>query len=185
MSAAFAADPPARWLLPEEAAFRRGFAGLARLLARLSAKHGAFDLSEGGEAAAIWLPPRVAPGKLEILSWLGRAAPWGRLPPALVLYALMEARRPRTPHWYLPLIGVLPGHTGNGIGGALLQRGLDRCERDDKAAYLEATTEANARLYARYGFVEVGEIRFGSAPPLRSMIRRPRSAAAHLRTDLR
>src|SRR5262249_35637474 len=44
--------------------------------------------------------------------------------------------RPSEPHWYLSPIGVEASHRNKGHGASLLERGLDRCDREHRAAYL-------------------------------------------------
>ncbi len=64
---------------------------------------------------------------------------------------------------------------GRGLGGALLRGVLDRCDRTKSPAYLEASTEKNARIYERYGFGVTEELRIGAdGPPLWLMWREPR-----------
>jgi len=71
-------------------------------------------------------------------------------------------------------IGVEPLSQGKGYGSALLKRGLEVCDRDHVAAYLEATNPANIPLYRRFGFEVVGEIQSGSSPVINPMFRAAR-----------
>jgi GNAT superfamily N-acetyltransferase len=96
-----------------------------------------------------------------------------RLPQATGLLTRMESRHPRQPHHYIPFVGVTPGRQGAGIGTRLMQPTLDHCDQDQLPAYLEATTERSAALYARLGFEQVGELRYGATEPLRLMLRPP------------
>jgi hypothetical protein len=50
---------------------------------------------------------------------------------------------------------------------------LERCDHARLPAYLEATSERNAELYARLGFELIGELRVLGSPPLRLMRREP------------
>ena len=86
----------------------------------------------------------------------------------------IDGRHPKAPHWYLFAIGVDPDHQGRGVGSALLDAVLSRCDELGEPAYLEASTEANARLYARYGFtfVESVDVEPGG-PTARLMWREP------------
>ena len=85
----------------------------------------------------------------------------------------MEAYHPEAPHWYLPLIGVAPEAQGRGLGTRLMQPVLDRCDAEGTLAYLEATTERSAALYARLGFERTGTIRAADCPDIIPMVRRP------------
>ena len=54
-------------------------------------------------------------------------------------------------------------------------RTLTRCDRETLPAYLEATSERNAALYARLGFAHLSSFTLGSSPPLWPMRRPPQS----------
>ena len=87
----------------------------------------------------------------------------------------VQDRHPAEPHWYLFAIGVEPAHQGRGVGSALLRGELERCDAAREAAYLEASTETNVRLYERHGFAVTEEVRMAAdAPPMWLMWREPR-----------
>ena len=87
----------------------------------------------------------------------------------------VSEKHPREPHWYLFAIGVEPAMQGKGLGSKLLRGVLDRCDADKTAAYLEASTETNARLYERHGFRVTEELRVAEgAPPMWLMWREAR-----------
>lgn len=79
-----------------------------------------------------------------------------------------------TPHWYLAMIGVDPAHQRKGVGAALLETGLRRCDHDHVAAYLECSSVANVPFYQRHGFVLLGTVQPGSSPPVFPMLRTAR-----------
>lgn len=99
-----------------------------------------------------------------------------RLGHALALITKMEHRHLREPHYYIPYVGVVPEAQGQGLGTVLLEATLERCDRERTPAYLEASNERNAALYARLGFEHLGEFTLGSSPPLWPMRREPRSS---------
>lgn len=111
-------------------------------------------IAEGGQGAALWAPP----GRWNPLrAWpdvpaLVRSIGVRRLPRVLRGIGRMDRKHPTAPHWYLFAIGVDPDHQGKGVGSALLAPVLTQCDELGEAAYLEASTESNARLYARHGF---------------------------------
>ena len=85
-----------------------------------------------------------------------------------------DKAHPTERHYYLQFIGVDPDHQGKGLGNALMQPVLERCDREGCGAYLENTNEANRVFYERLGFVVTGEIDLGQgAPPLWQMWRNP------------
>lgn len=51
---------------------------------------------------------------------------------------------------------------------------LARCDTEGGPVYLEATSERNRALYARYGVEDLGVIQSGSSPPMWPMVRAPR-----------
>jgi GNAT superfamily N-acetyltransferase len=96
-----------------------------------------------------------------------------RLPHALGVLTALERRHPRQPHHYLPYIGVRPDAHGHGLGTALLEPLLQRCDHEGLPAYLEASSPDNARLYRRVGFTTQELVQPLGAPPIELMIRNP------------
>ena len=86
----------------------------------------------------------------------------------------MEACHPDGPCWHLAQIAVEPAVRGQGLGSALLEYGLGRCDAEGASAYLESSNPRNVPLYERFGFEVIGEIRAGSSPVMQPMLRRPR-----------
>ncbi|HEY1694298.1 MAG TPA: GNAT family N-acetyltransferase [Polyangiaceae bacterium] len=128
----------------------------------------------GAPGVALWAPPgawhplRAWPEALR----LGKAVGWTRIARVLRGIGRVDRKHPREPHWYLFAVGVDPDHQGRGVGSALLHAALAECDRQGAPAYLEASTEANARLYARHGFrlVEAVDVEDGG-PTARLMWR--------------
>jgi hypothetical protein len=56
----------------------------------------------------------------------------------------------------------------------LLKDALERCDAEEKLAYLEASSRRSVPLYQRHGFQVTGTIQEGSSPPLFPMVRKPR-----------
>jgi ribosomal protein S18 acetylase RimI-like enzyme len=82
----------------------------------------------------------------------------------------MKAHHPRTPHYYLFMIGVRADRQGQGLGAALMRPMLERCEAEGVAAYLEASSPRNIAFYRRMGFEERETFAFGpGGPPLCAM----------------
>ncbi|MGA7703393.1 MAG: GNAT family N-acetyltransferase [Solirubrobacteraceae bacterium] len=178
---AFFDDPVFGWLMPKDgkrlAQLRRYF-GFD--LGRFALPRGRVWTTGDLTGAALTLPPgkwRVPP-----LTTLLHGTAFGvHLPRAATMGAAMEWRHAheiRGPHYYVRDIGVHPDMQGKGLGSALLAPTLARCDREGVAAYLEASSERNAALYERHGFRRVKELRVGGSPPLRLMIRPPRSSKA-------
>jgi GNAT superfamily N-acetyltransferase len=98
-----------------------------------------------------------------------------RLPRAAGLLSTIERRHIREPHYYFAYVGVSPEAQGQGLGTALMRPTLDRCDEEGLPAYLEASSERNAALYECLGFEMKLELRFAGSPPLRLMLRPPRT----------
>lgn len=86
---------------------------------------------------------------------LAAAAPEMRPMVRLAAVTELVARtHPREfPHRYLQSIVTVPQHRGRGAGAAILAA---RLPATGEPAYLEASTERSAALYARCGFVRTG-----------------------------
>ena len=88
--------------------------------------------------------------------------------------AVMEEGHPRTAHYYLDSLGVVPEWQGRGIGSALLAPVLERCDAERMPAYLNAGSARSRDLYARHGFEVTEEFRLpDGGPPLWRMWREP------------
>ena len=93
-------------------------------------------------------------------------------------FDVMESHHPAERHYYLYLLGVHPDHQSQGLGSALLRTVLERCDREQMPAYLEASNPRNISLYGRHGFRVIRELQFGPGGPyLAAMWREPRQNA--------
>ena len=87
----------------------------------------------------------------------------------------LKSHHPVEPHYYLYLLGVQPHRQSQGLGSALLRVMLERCDREQMSAYLEASSPRNVPLYHRHGFRVIRELQFGpGGPPLAAMWREPK-----------
>jgi GNAT superfamily N-acetyltransferase len=80
----------------------------------------------------------------------------------LALMGALKKVHPHEPHWYLAGLGTDPPKQGTGVGTALVQPMLDRCDLEGLPAYLETQKPQNVPYYERFGFRVTGEI----DPPL-------------------
>jgi ribosomal protein S18 acetylase RimI-like enzyme len=157
LSRAFHTDPAWVWLFPDE----RRRAKVLPWLFRVGFEVTAADVYvTRGEVlgAARWLPPgrpamRIGPTLRALVTTplrLGSAtAPF--LAYGRAVEALRTAVAPGD-HWYLAGIGVDPRSQGQGIGGALLQPGIDGAAREGLPAVLLTNNAANLPFYERHGF---------------------------------
>jgi len=66
-----------------------------------------------------------------------------------------------TNFYYLFLVATRDDARGKGFSSALIRKLQERAAAEDAPVWLEATTEASARLYAKLGFKSVGKVTLG------------------------
>lgn len=174
MTMAFSADPAARWAWPDALQFISIFMPLVTLFGGKSFEHDSAYVIGDFFGVAQWLPPGVQPDDGAIGKLFEQNMTEPKLGELLSLFEQMAGFHPHEPHWYIPLMGVDPMFHGRGYGTELMRHGLAACDRDQRPAYLEATSPVNRRFYERHGFRVLGEIRSGNSPPLFPMLREPR-----------
>jgi GNAT superfamily N-acetyltransferase len=178
LARAFHDDPVMTWLFgdrpgPRHRRLRRYFASEVR-------RHGRRGqvLTSGDHAGvAFWDPPG-----LWRATWpqLVRSAPvilpavGPRILRAATALDLIDRAHPREHHWYLAVLGTDPPHQGRGVGTALVDPVLERCDREGLGAYLESSKPTNVPYYERFGFSVTGQIDLPSGPPVWPMWRNPR-----------
>lgn len=128
-----------------------------------------------GAAAALCLPPGAPPPTLRerlaayrLVPTLGRG-----LPLAAALSRRLALGRPSVPHLYLATLGTEPARQGQGLGSALLAELARRADGAGVPAYLEASTERNVALYARFGFAVREAVDLGPPFPTIWLMERP------------
>ena len=174
MTMAFSADPAARWAWPDPLQYLTIFIPLVTLFGGKSFDHSSAYVIGDFFGVAQWLPPGIQPDDGPIGSLFEQNMSEPKLGEVLYLFEQMAGFHPHEPHWYIPLMGVDPMFHGRGYGTELMRHGLAACDRDQRPAYLEATSPVNRRFYERHGFRVLGEIRSGDSPPLFPMLREPR-----------
>ena len=127
------------------------------------------------QGAAVWqLPNEGRPGALTncgiafrflMLAGLGARR-------AMRLGDLTSAHRPSEPHYYLGVLGTDPDQQSKGIGSALIQPVLDRCDKERMPAYLESSKKKNLSFYQKHGFEVIDELQIPEGPPIWTMMRR-------------
>jgi ribosomal protein S18 acetylase RimI-like enzyme len=176
LARAFADDPVFAVLFgsapPPERATR--FFGI---IGRMQHPHGHMYNTPGNEAAAIWAPPgawkmpnsQIAKNVPGLVKVFGR-----RFIPNLGVLSLLEKNHPSELHYYLEFIGTDPAHQGKGLGTALMQPMIERCDREGVGAYLESSKESNIAFYARFGFETTKVITHKAGPQQWLMWRDPK-----------
>ena len=140
-------------------------------------KHQLTYLDPQGRGAASWLGPGQKLKWPVNFSGVARMLKLGGARGAcrmLMSGMQTEKHHPKTPHYYLFAVGVIPAHKGLGLGTSLISHVLRMCDEEEVPAYLENSKEENLPFYEGHGFNVQKQIRFAaSAPPLWLMWREP------------
>jgi GNAT superfamily N-acetyltransferase len=173
LTLAFSSDPTNRWCWPEASEYLAGFPKFVRALGgNAFAAECAFEIA-GGAGAALWLPPGVEPDEAELIEIIHGSVHGSRQSDLYELLRQSAEFHPKTPHWYLPFVGVEPLQQYRGLGSRLLRPILDRCDSDRLPAYLESTNPRNIPFYESLGFRSMGIIQAGRSPRIVPMLREP------------
>ncbi|WP_343525709.1 GNAT family N-acetyltransferase [Sphingomonas sp.] len=178
LARAFVDDPAMSYIFPDAADRARRLPRLFGLLFDTDAA-GMRLVSQAADAGTFWRPPGQA--HVPIMAYVRRLIPvlhalGGALPRAMRLGEAIEAHFPKEPFWYLHIAGVDPARQWCGLGGASIRAGLARCDASGLPAYLETATESNVGLYARLGFVPIGDWSVAGGGPRFWSMRRPAGA---------
>ena len=178
LSRAFEDDPVSRFLFPRDRSRLSRLVGFYREVIRSTLPEGVVYTDPAVRGAAIWRAPspptvgrmRALRDGLRMLLVLRRA-----VSRALQLEQAISTARPREPHWYLAILGTEPSHQGRGVGSALIEPVLRRCDSEGLPAYLESSKEENIPFYQRHGFRVTQVLTIPDGPTLWSMRRDPRT----------
>ncbi len=176
LAAAFFEDPVTQWWMPDFERRLEILPAFFRLVAEVNLPHDELYTTDDSVAGAVWIPPDCQPKDDEVAELMPRfehvAAEYAE--GLFQILLLLDEKHPPEPHYYLFFLGTRPEWQSRGIGSAVMQAVLDRCDREAKPAYLEASSEGNKRLYLRHGFEVTEEIRLPDGPPLWRMWRVPK-----------
>jgi GNAT superfamily N-acetyltransferase len=180
LASAFAEDPVCCWMCGQtDSEIRMTPFWTATAKVGLARADHEIYVSDDGTGVAVWrgigkwkVPTsevmRIVPSMLRSLRL--------RTPMTIQLLTALEKVHPTDPHYYLEFLGTRRDRQGKGIGSAVLQPILQRCDEEGVPAYLESSNRRNVPFYARHGFVETGEISAPKGgPKLTAMRREPRS----------
>ncbi|MFG3103408.1 GNAT family N-acetyltransferase [Streptomyces sp. NPDC048182] len=164
LDVAFQEDPVSCWVFPGAEYRRLTHHRLMAAFADATFADGRVDLAEDGAACALWLPVPAGGGH--------EREPAG-VDEAVLVREAVDPDNPRVEqiarltarihpagraHEYLWMIGVDPARQGEGLGTALIESALDRCDREGLPAYLEASSARSRGLYERLGFAVTGPV---------------------------
>lgn len=175
ISTAFHNDPVWSWEFPDAARRQEQYTEFWRPFVAGAIAHPWVFVTDGCEAAALWIPP----GEPEFLP--EDEEQMGPLLQRLLgpdgasrvehLFDRFDAAHPGKPCFYLTLLATHSDHRGHGIGMRLLAESLERVDATGMPAYLESTNPANDARYGRVGFQPHGQIDLDGGPSCSTMWR--------------
>ena len=178
---AFQGDPVSGWVFPGDEYRRATHHRLMAAFTGIVLDEGWIDVTEDGSACALWLSVPAAEHDAEEgaaddgAARLRAAVDPGNERIELIARLTSEIHPAGRAHEYLWMIGVTPERQGEGIGSALVQHVLDRCDREGLPAYLEASSARSRALYERLGFQLTGRpLDLPNGPQMWPMWREPR-----------
>jgi ribosomal protein S18 acetylase RimI-like enzyme len=171
---AFHDDPLICHFIADVAARPAKMPRIFKLLLKLGVGYGACHVTSGYEAATLWRPPsqwhlpfwQYITNGPELLGVFGLDA--FRV---MTTMDVIEKVHPKTPHWYLQVIGTDPEKQGKGFGSLIMRHQLAIADQQGMPAYLESSKESNIPIYKSFGFEVTGEIRIPNGPVLYPMWR--------------
>ncbi|MFD4621401.1 GNAT family N-acetyltransferase [Streptomyces sp. NPDC058475] len=174
---AFQGDPVSGWVFPDEAHRRATHHKLMAAFLDVTLAEGRVDLVEDGAACALWLSVTADEhADEEGPAHLREAVDPENERVELIGRLTADIHPAARAHEYLWMIAVAPERQGEGLGAALIQSVLDRCDREGLPAYLEASSARSRKLYERLGFDDVGRpLELPDGPRMWPMWREPRT----------
>jgi GNAT superfamily N-acetyltransferase len=170
LASAFVEDPLMRWFFPDDETRPHACAALFGLFAEQYLAAGRVDFVRRGRpvAVAMWRWPAATeqpeslptpPGLMTALMGAGRAAEVGEA------MRVISELRPPEPYAYLHLLGVDPATRGQGLGGEVLEPGLEAARGAGLTACLETMNPANVPFYEAHGLSVRHEVWLGAGGP--------------------
>ncbi|WP_435127796.1 GNAT family N-acetyltransferase [Actinacidiphila sp. bgisy144] len=175
----FAQDPVSNWVFPDPERFRRSHGTLMGAFLDISLAEGWTDVTEDGTGCALWVPVEAGDhGDPDDPARFREAVDPGNERVEQIA-RLTSATHPRDrAHAYLMMIAVAASVRGRGVGAALVNNTLRRCDRDGLPAYLEASSPRSRGLYERLGYGFLGTaVELPGGPHMYPMWREPRTPA--------
>jgi GNAT superfamily N-acetyltransferase len=180
---AFQNDPVSSWVFPGEEYRRRTHHRLMAAFTDIVLAEGRIDITEDGSACALWLSVPAADPSTDAhgdeagddAAQLREAVDPENDRVERIARLTAQAHPADRAHEYLWMIAVAPERQGEGLGTALIEHVLDRCDREALPAYLEASSARSIRLYERLGFAFTGRtLDLPDGPRMWPMWRDPR-----------
>jgi ribosomal protein S18 acetylase RimI-like enzyme len=181
LATGFREDPPLAWILPDPDDRKRLSPAFFAPFVEMALTDGQAYVSTDLSGTALWLDVDVDVD-VDAEAEADGGALRQRLVDGLgleyakrffVLDDLFTANHPgHESHAYLLFIGVRPERQCQGVGTSLLAAGLEAVDTASRPAYVEASSNRNAALYARHRFESMDSaLALPDGPPLYPMWR--------------
>jgi GNAT superfamily N-acetyltransferase len=173
---AFMDDPVSGWVFPDEAHRRKVHGIFMGVFADVALAEGRADIMEDESAMALWLhiPAGRPEGEDDTPARMRELADPDNERCELVGRMTGAVHPHDRAHEYLLMIAVSPEQQGRGLGRALIEPVLERCDREGTPVYLEASSKRSSRLYERLGFAATGTtVDLPGGPQMLPMWREP------------
>ena len=175
LALAFCSDPLLRWMFPSSADYFANIIETFDVFAGHSIDGDCCLITSAFEGAAMWLAPGAETDEDAVGETFAKIFSNDFLPKVNEILATMDSYHPHDENcWYLPLIGVDPGHQNKGVGAALMKHMTEKLDDEGAMAYLESSNQKNISLYLRHGFEVIGEIQVYDSPIVTPMVRKCR-----------
>ena len=168
----FVNDPLLRWCWPDPDQYLNVMPRLVMAYAGQTFELGTAHMEENYLGVALWFPPGIERNDEELIALDNETLPKEK---RIAIYNAgdeLEQYHPKDSHWYLPLAAVDPNCHSSGIGSALLEFALTKCDQNGSTAYLESSNPRNISLYERHGFNLLGEVKITGGPSYFPMVRK-------------
>ena len=176
---AFSGDPFLRWMGDADDASWPAF-GRAWLsfIAGICFERGHLLITEPAGAAVAWIPPDLSmmgPGDMDRgAAIIAEHSGETRRDEAVTTMMAAGSHSSPEPHWTLQYIGVGSTLQGQGVGAALVEPYLHRCDEDGLPCGLVSSNPRNVPFYERVGFTVTAEVpNPDRSATLRPMLRQP------------
>jgi GNAT superfamily N-acetyltransferase len=166
------------WALPEDGRTQRLHRWAELWGALVPVLAGTAWVTHDVTAAAAWVAPDAGPPAADLQAVIDRDLPrvfGARQPVVLASERLGALGRPEEPHWWLHAVGTRPANRHQGLGAAVLQPVLERCDADGVPAAATVYTSTVVRWLQRFGFAVTHSTRTAvdHELPIWTLVRQP------------
>jgi len=172
-------DPVMMHFLPDPDVRKAKLHRVFQILLKLGLPYGACFMTDGCETAALWRPPNQwhVPFWQYIVNAPALLGVFGAgVLNVMTTMDMVEKQHPKTPHWYLQVLGTDPPKQGKGFASVIMRKQLAIADEQHLPCYLESSKSTNIPVYRAFGFEVTGEIQIPNGPTLWPMWRDARQA---------